>query len=781
MNNQTQTDEGRRPRAALVLPEEDFGLAAAYQADLESAGWSVRRAAPEGPFDDDHLVIYDFALARQHLAAVEAAPPRALAMDIVWRQEYAANHDGLPFHLLDNVFALAHDFETVELIERVARPVGCEVVMYPYPGSPGAARPTGEARRRYAPAVFTGHPWFAGMEVEFTGREFPAEAPRGSMALIPEYHPAVWPFMRWAAASQLAIVAPGTPTFEKTLFYGALLFEPGAHDDFARKAAMLARPDPPRFAPGKKLNLAFVAPRYSPRHPGGAETHAAQFVRHLPEAGHAATLLTTQSDNMIEWNNNLPEGERMEDGARVIRFPVDTFDTQGHFHLCHLVNMRDDMDWAGETRWMRTGIRSSALERYLADHIDEFDAVILIPYLYAVTFWAGQIAPEKTYLIPCFHREGTAQARLVRQQTEWVAGVLYNTVAEQRMAEVELDARNPARAVVGPGVEAQPEGGAEAFRKKYNIQRPYLLYVGRMAREKNVGELLEDFTRAAPPGMELVLAGTGDFPVKDDPARGIRYLGFLPEEDKPGAYAGCLAFVSPSAHESFSLVIMEAWLQGRPVIANGRCEAVREHLFKCGGGILCYEGAQFAEAVERLRQDPALAERMGGQGREYVKQNFRWDRVTGRFERALRGMRPQPLTLRLGARARESAPLLELEPWNGFRQFLSIRARNAACPPVPDFRRPAGNFVDDMDGTEDIHTDYGDFSHRGGLGRAWSAVRGRMTLHLRQYYLEPTERKQIRYNRVTAFAIHKLYQALAELATRLDRLQGRGKGKRSRP
>ncbi|PJF23695.1 MAG: glycosyl transferase, partial [Phototrophicales bacterium] len=97
--------------------------------------------------------------------------------------------------------------------------------------------------------------------------------------------------------------------------------------------------------------------------------------------------------------------------------------------------------------------------------------------------------------------------------------------------------------------------------------------------------LIEYFMRykAERPGpLTLALSGTGSIPLpsRDD----IVGLGMLPRDALTDAYASAVALCQLSLNESFSLVLMESWLQSRPVIVHADCAVTRGHVERSGGG-----------------------------------------------------------------------------------------------------------------------------------------------------------------------------------------------------
>jgi glycosyltransferase involved in cell wall biosynthesis len=88
----------------------------------------------------------------------------------------------------------------------------------------------------------------------------------------------------------------------------------------------------------------------------------------------------------------------------------------------------------------------------------------------------------------------------------------------------------------------------------------------------------------------------------------------------------------PSAHESFSFVLLEAWAQGTPVLANGRSAVLRGHVERAAGGLL-YDGggADFAARLDALLSDEPLRKQLGERGRLYVEARYRWPGITRQY------------------------------------------------------------------------------------------------------------------------------------------------------
>src|SRR5262249_2554063 len=112
----------------------------------------------------------------------------------------------------------------------------------------------------------------------------------------------------------------------------------------------------------------------------------------------------------------------------------------------------------------------------------------------------------------------------------------------------------------------------------------------------------------------------------------IRAVGFITEEEKVAALRQCRLLVMPSPYESLSVITLEAWKLGVPVLANAKCRVLAGQCRRSNGGLF-YEGyAECAEALDLPLKDPGMGRVLGRQGREYVEAEYSWDQVEARLE-----------------------------------------------------------------------------------------------------------------------------------------------------
>ena len=107
--------------------------------------------------------------------------------------------------------------------------------------------------------------------------------------------------------------------------------------------------------------------------------------------------------------------------------------------------------------------------------------------------------------------------------------------------------------------------------------------------------------------------------------------GTVSEEDKWDILAGACAMVTPSAYESFSLVLLESWTVDVPVLVNAACAATMEHVGRSGGGLWFDSFRSFEAAVDRLTSDAVLRGRLAAAGHGYTARHYRWPALIDRY------------------------------------------------------------------------------------------------------------------------------------------------------
>ena len=401
-------------------------------------------------------------------------------------------------------------------------------------------------------------------------------------------------------------------------------------------------------SPAKSPRASFVVPWYGKDIPGGAEAEARRTAQNLAEDGVAVSVLTTCLAGLgSDWDTDaLPAGENMEDGIRVVRFPTAKRDGARFGALNGRVMANERLSDEEERAFFANMVHSPALLKYIEAHPEE-GPFFFIPYLFTTSVWGPLIHPAKSVLIPCLHDEGYARMEAVRQAFEACRAVAFHVPAERDLAAGLYDLSKTKPLVLGEGVDSEWTADPERFRQKFNLPAPFILYAGRKDAGKNVPLLSQYFVRYVKErqganGLKLIMIGNLPAPVPPGGEASIIDLGFVSRQEKYDAYAAASVLVQPSLMESFSLVIMEAWLAETPVMVHTGCAVTKEHVEASGGGLHFNDYPHFAECLDLLLGKEDLARAMAQAGRAYVLDNYSWPTITRRFKELIARIDSEP-------------------------------------------------------------------------------------------------------------------------------------------
>jgi glycosyltransferase involved in cell wall biosynthesis len=383
--------------------------------------------------------------------------------------------------------------------------------------------------------------------------------------------------------------------------------------------------------------VAIVVVRYGEAITGGAEAHARQ-VAHRLAARHEVTVLTTCAEDYVTWADSdaLPSGESQDGPVRVLRFKVR--------------QPRDLQRWEASMQPLLQGIWDDEDEQAilreqgpdvpeLLDHLRQrgraYDAVIFFTLLYAPTVLGIPLVSDRAILVPTLHDEKAAhldaQARAIRLARE----VMWNTPEERELAQRLYDVDDLPGAICGVDIEPPADLQPDRARARFGLQRPYLLYAGRIDVEKSCGEMLDFFASWSriDDRADLVLAGRAWMDIPQSPR--IRHLGFVDTADLWDLYAGAVATVVPSRRESLSLLALESMAAGTPLLATAGSPVLEGHIRRSAAGLLYRDEWEFAAAASLLLDRPDTAAALGRDGRRYVAANFTWERIDQLYESAI--------------------------------------------------------------------------------------------------------------------------------------------------
>jgi len=389
--------------------------------------------------------------------------------------------------------------------------------------------------------------------------------------------------------------------------------------------------------------IGFVIPWYAENIPGGAEMETREVTKHLKAAGLDVEILTTCVKEFgSDWNKNFyPEGEEIVHNVPVKRFKVKRRDTQA-FGAVNAKLMNGEVPPPEEQQiFVDEMVNSPDLYKYIRNNSSEYTAFVYIPYMFGTTYFGVKTCPEKAVLIPCFHDEAYVYMDVFRSLYSKAAGMIFNARPEYELTKRLYDIENMQTVVMGIGMDTDLTSDAAAFRKKFGISEPFIIYAGRKDAGKNVHTLVKyfrEYRRRRVTDLKLVLIGGGEIQIPADVRDHVIDLGFVDRQDKYDAIAASEFLCQPSKNESFSLVIMESWLCGRPVLVHEKCAVTANFAREAEGGLYFNDYFEFEGCTDFFLSQKDTAAQMGRNGCAYVKRNFDWDIIVDKYKEFFNNM-----------------------------------------------------------------------------------------------------------------------------------------------
>ena len=408
------------------------------------------------------------------------------------------------------------------------------------------------------------------------------------------------------------------------------------------------------------MRVLFVTPAYPP-FPGGGERYARSLALQVGERGHKVTVLTGSArDERDFWS---PRGVARQSSdtwdalVRVLRLPVQGFPGGRAALLAWRKAMVLLSGLPGDqTRWLARMAhrfpRLPGLESTLARLLDTHDLVHGFNLSWespVIEAWRLARSRGLPFVLTPFAHLGTGRYDRVARNTTMDhqchvlsdADAVLVLTAVEREGLAALGAPAAKLSVIGGGVDDLPAfGSAAAALKRYNLQLPLVLFVGRVGFEKGAIHAAEAIRSLRGKGIDVCLALIGQVApefvryarrLSAADKRYIRALGVLGEEEKHALLSASQMLVLPSRTDSFGLVLLEAWQHGKPVI-GARAGGIPDVIDDRENGLLVPFGATeaLADAIELLLRDEARSQALGECGREKVAARYRWRSVSDR-------------------------------------------------------------------------------------------------------------------------------------------------------
>ena len=406
----------------------------------------------------------------------------------------------------------------------------------------------------------------------------------------------------------------------------------------------------------RKIGL--IVQRYGRQVNGGAEVLARMVAEKLA-LKYDITVLTSRALDYHFWEPELPEGESVENGVKIIRFDHKPKATAKKVHRLNRqyrgrLLYQKFYRFIGEPSWYlklfptaeireqdgilwveNQGPATYGLIEYLKEYEKDYDAFIFVTYLYYPTV-AGLLAvPDKSIFIPTMHDEQPAYFPIFKKTMTAPRSLMFLTESEKKFSNELFDIINIRQDVMSIGIEAVDDRKEKSLIEKFNIKGKYIIYVGRIDAAKGCKELLNyfaSFLKQHEGSITLVLAGKNMIgTVEND---NIIYAGFVSDEEKEQLMKHAEALIIPSKYESLSLVVLESFACKVPVIANGECEVLKDHIVNSNGGWTYTNEDEFSAVLKKVIGGTENVEK-GLNGYEYVTNNYSWQKAMNVFDDAI--------------------------------------------------------------------------------------------------------------------------------------------------
>jgi glycosyltransferase involved in cell wall biosynthesis len=381
-----------------------------------------------------------------------------------------------------------------------------------------------------------------------------------------------------------------------------------------------------------KRKIGIIVQRYGIEINGGAEYHARLIAEKMSRYFDVEVFTSTARD-YITWAHSYPEGTEILNHIPVHRFRVQRPRDPERFGRIQKKifgeehTLQDEMSWQEEQ-----GPLVPHLLEELEKRDEEFAYYFFFSYRYYHSYYGVKKFKNKAILVPTAEHDDVVYLRLFKDFFNLPGAIVYNSHEEKEIIHNVSGNEAVLGDIVGVGSEIPGSFSAQSFRDKFGIHEPYFIYIGRLDQNKGVPLLLEYYMRLLEEhdmDLTLVLMGKSVIDIPDH--QRIKYLGFMQDEDKFDALKGAEFLIIPSQFESLSMVALEAWAVGKPVVANGLTEVLQGQCRRSNAGFWYTDYNEFKEILLLLNKNGKLKEILGRNGETFFKTNYAWPVIENKY------------------------------------------------------------------------------------------------------------------------------------------------------
>lgn len=383
----------------------------------------------------------------------------------------------------------------------------------------------------------------------------------------------------------------------------------------------------------KKPKIAFVTMRYGAEVVGGAEAFCKIIAERMSRYWDI-TVLTTDSVDHFTWEPKFKTGTTEENNVTIKRFSIDEKKNLAHLGELGQKLMAGKFRSEDELDWINTqGPISKPMFDYIKENEDNYDAFFFWGYLFAHTYYGIQLVPKKAVLVPFIHDEAFFYFRVYDKEFGSAKAIVFETPEEEDLLYKVRPHSTKKTEIIGTAIDIPKDLSTIKLDKKYIVNDPYIVFVGRVEPAKGVNELVNNFLKYKqdnPGKLKLVLVGNrnNELPESDD----IIHLGPVFGDQKFVIMSRAQVLINPSPWESFSLVIAESWLSGTPTLVNGQCAVLKGQSDRSNAGLWYNNYQEFEKMLTILLDNPSLQKKMAENGKKYIMANYTWPIVEAKYK-----------------------------------------------------------------------------------------------------------------------------------------------------
>jgi len=378
--------------------------------------------------------------------------------------------------------------------------------------------------------------------------------------------------------------------------------------------------------------VAIVVQRYGIEINGGAEYHARLIAEKLSKYVDIEVFTSTAID-YVTWKHHYNKSSELINGIKINRYRVAKEREPEIFGKIQKKIYDEEHSLEDEIKWIEE--EGPLLPDMITDierRENEFEHIIFFSFRYYHSYYGVKTFINKSILVPTAEHDEVLYLRLFKDFFNLPKAIIYNSVEEKIIIEKIMNNVDVLSDIVGVGSEIPENFYPDSFRDKFNIDGKYFVYIGRLDENKGVPQVLDYYLRLLrekEADFTLVLMGKSVIEIPEH--KNIKYIGFVTNQEKFDGLYGAEFLIIPSQYESLSMVSLEAWALGKPVVANGKTEVLQGQCKRSNAGLWYENYSEFKEIILLLLKDEKLKSKMGVNGIEFFKKNYSWSVIENKY------------------------------------------------------------------------------------------------------------------------------------------------------